>query len=582
MPFGSLPTSGGGLRCWQMYQGLKSRGYEVVASMPSFTYLTKKYFDQIPEDVRENLWEWHTQDEIYKRVKPDIVLYSSNWDHYNLSQKPDVPLVIDLHGSRLIETSLWGETPDIQKKLSVFSKADCLLTAGQKQKMYFYGWLLQSGRIPDNEHFIRYIPISLSPDVFTRNASEDAFPYFVSGGGWFPWQDQSRAVFEICNQIKRRQSGLFNIFGTPHENANPSQDELKIRKIYSQVKNIADESPHINVIGYVGRDELLKEYARAHIAVELMNYNLERELAFTTRTIEYLWCGLPVIYNDYSEISKHISEYDAGWAIDPNNGGSLSEVVEEIYTQPERVRIKSQNAQRLVQDRFSWNKTIEPLVLFIENPILRKESRPVKGFSSSSSSYLTPQSKEASLQIDADTDLIQEFVFPTESIWALQINTFCSENANVSVRSDCSIKNSIGLTIASRSFDLQPGQNNLFIKIPVFLRPSGGSKGVLRIRFSGSLSESPVSIKVNATPIYPLESLRVDSIKKIESRDPLGREIVPHSCCISFFDGAGRMYHYKSKLKKGLWVLQQGDIKRIIRAILKRSPRLHPLFRHFF
>src|SRR5690606_1634127 len=169
MPFGSLPTSGGGLRCWQIYQGLRSAGIEVVASMPAFTYLTTKYFSEIPEDVRENLWEWHTQDAILSRVKPDVVMYSSNWDHYNLSKKPDVPLVIDLHGSRLIETSLWGHPSDTNKKVDVFSKADCFICAGKRQRMYFYGWLTQAGRVPKSEHMIRYIPISLAPEEFRRD-----------------------------------------------------------------------------------------------------------------------------------------------------------------------------------------------------------------------------------------------------------------------------------------------------------------------------------------------------------------------------------------------------------------------------
>ena len=52
MPFPGLPTSGGGLRCWQLYNGLKSQGFEVIASMPAFTYLTEKFFDIIPEEIK--------------------------------------------------------------------------------------------------------------------------------------------------------------------------------------------------------------------------------------------------------------------------------------------------------------------------------------------------------------------------------------------------------------------------------------------------------------------------------------------------------------------------------------------------
>ena len=108
MPFGALPTSGGGLRCWQLYQGLISRGYDVTVSMPSFTYLTEKHYSSIPEPEKRLLWNWDTQDRILANTQPDAVLFASNWDHYNLSEGSfDIPLIVDLHGSRLIETTMF-------------------------------------------------------------------------------------------------------------------------------------------------------------------------------------------------------------------------------------------------------------------------------------------------------------------------------------------------------------------------------------------------------------------------------------------------------------------------------------------
>ena len=186
MPFKGLPTSGGGLRCWQIYQGLKSQGVEVIASMPAFTYLVEKFYDKIPQEQKDWLWNWHTQEELLSKAKADAVIFASNWDHYGLSKKPDCPLIIDLHGSRFIETSMWNQAVDTDKKVEVIAKADCLLTAGRKQRNYFYGWLVQSGRIPADEHFIRYTPISLSPDIPARSEDINDYPLFVSGGGWFP------------------------------------------------------------------------------------------------------------------------------------------------------------------------------------------------------------------------------------------------------------------------------------------------------------------------------------------------------------------------------------------------------------
>jgi len=57
------------------------------------------------------------------------------------------------------------------------------------------------------------------------------------------------------------------------------------------------------VLGYVRfypTPDKLIEYTGASVAWDVMARNPERELAFTSRTVEYLWC-LPVVYNNYAE-----------------------------------------------------------------------------------------------------------------------------------------------------------------------------------------------------------------------------------------------------------------------------------------
>ena len=126
------------------------------------------------------------------------------------------------------------------------------------------------------------------------------------------------------------------------------------------------------------------------MALEAMLYNLERELAFTTRTIEYLWCGLPVLYNDYGEVSEHIREYDAGWTVDPESDEQLAAALEEIFCEPEAVRRKSQNAQRLVRERFTWDRTIEPLLDFLRHPSRAPAVEPVPAPIPPPPAYLVP------------------------------------------------------------------------------------------------------------------------------------------------------------------------------------------------
>jgi hypothetical protein len=110
------------------------------------------------------------------------------------------------------------------------------------------------------------------------------------------------------------------------------------------------------------------------VALDLMRRNTERELAFTTRTAEYLWCGLPVIYNDYGELTSMIRDYEAGWIASPEDADTLRELLRKIVHDPAEIRRRSGNARRLARERLNWELTTDPLDNFCRNPVRR--SRP--------------------------------------------------------------------------------------------------------------------------------------------------------------------------------------------------------------
>jgi glycosyltransferase involved in cell wall biosynthesis len=83
------------------------------------------------------------------------------------------------------------------------------------------------------------------------------------------------------------------------------------------------------------------------VALDVMARNYERELAFTTRTVEYLWCGLAVVYADYGELASYIREYEAGWIVSPDDPEGIARTLRQILASPEEARRRGANAQRL-------------------------------------------------------------------------------------------------------------------------------------------------------------------------------------------------------------------------------------------
>ncbi|HQH26923.1 MAG TPA: glycosyltransferase family 4 protein [Oligoflexia bacterium] len=589
MPFGDLPTSGGGLRCYQLMRGLQAHGVEVIASMPGFTYLAEKHYDKIPLEQREMLWRWETQDEIFRRVAPDAVLFASNWDHFNLTKPLSVPLIIDLHGSRLIETTMWNNPVSTEHKVRIFSKADCFLCAGKKQRNYFYGWLLQAGRVPDDGHFIRYVPVSLSPDLpehFYPAADSADAPRFVSGGGWFPWQNQSKAIFAVCEAVMQRGRGTIDIFGTPHETSNMSPEEIIIRDIYERVESMAGASPRIRTNGYIGREELIDVYRRASVAVEAMEFNLERELAFTTRTIEYFWCGLPVIYNDFGEIAGHIRDYNAGWTVDPADERQIGQAIEEIFSSPESVAAKGRNAQQLVKDRFSWDKTIQPLIDFLQAPRKAPAAEPAIGPVGIRATFLSPSGTAVDVGVGENSaPLRQPFIVPAEHIRRVETPVALGrpERREQIKFVELALRKKAGRAVARKRI---PGTelplNGLIgIDFPALHHVRGGADYVFEIRCVAHEHNAKIPVSTADEGLFIVRGLleapyplcRVEGAG-FNAKTLLGQQVRAQALALTFVPGTGAIYRIRGLAERAWWMVRRGEIRRLSRALRRRFPAL--------
>jgi hypothetical protein len=69
--------------------------------------------------------------------------------------KPDLPGSTSLRdpvSTGICSETMFGNPVSTDHKVRVLGRADCLLSAGRRQRTYFYGWLAQAGRLPRDEH----------------------------------------------------------------------------------------------------------------------------------------------------------------------------------------------------------------------------------------------------------------------------------------------------------------------------------------------------------------------------------------------------------------------------------------------
>lgn len=361
LPYPGMVTTGAGLRAWGLAQGLRTQGFDVITAMP---------ISVLPEtgaenpEIRNNCFERHNLTGFIQEKNPDVLIVQ-HWGLMREIETVECPLVIDLAGPHLLERAYWGSESfesDLYEKLAALRRADFVICSGESQRHYFLGFLSLAGFSLEPQ-LLPVIPLSLSPDLPAyRQGERDSFVY---GGMLLPWQDPSEALRWLLEVLDEQQHGSLTFFGGMHPEGDVSGGA------FQALLERLEQHPRVMLKGLMPYDQLLAEYQHASVALDLMARNLERELAFTTRTMVYLWCGLPVMYNNYSELSGYISRYEAGWVVSPEDEAGFKSIVEEILARPEEVGRRGQNAQRLVRDHFTWDKTIGPLASFCRGPGFR-------------------------------------------------------------------------------------------------------------------------------------------------------------------------------------------------------------------
>ena len=367
-PIPGLPTSGTALRTFGMIQGLLSHGHEVITSVPKSALEGLKrsiVAAELSEATKSALLELEAfafdarnQSSILAQVRPDAVL-CGHWPAMTLPTKPSQAVILDLAGPHMLERHYQGSPNQLGAmlaKLGVLGRADYFIVSGQKQRLYFMAYL-QRAQVERPEQRMITIPMPLSPNVPEHKVSDEAtYPHFVFGGVFLPWQDPTTALNAVASRLETSKRGQLTLIGGKHPN-------YKIREgVYSDLFARLSQNPQVVAKPMLPYEEFVANLGEMDVAVDLMKWNLERELAVTIRSTTYLWAGVPVIYNDYADIARHIRSYDAGWTISPDDPSALAGVMDEIYASPETVRRKSANASRLARELFSWDKAVQPLL----------------------------------------------------------------------------------------------------------------------------------------------------------------------------------------------------------------------------
>jgi glycosyltransferase involved in cell wall biosynthesis/uncharacterized coiled-coil protein SlyX len=361
-----LPTTGGALRVHGLAKGLQAHGHDVLLSIPS---------EAVESDDSPELKKWAHEPEnlaeLIFNLMPDVVLLEQ-WGLAAYLPAMDIPLAIDLHGPLTLENTFKESgnfRTDALTKIEALSKADLLIVPGRAQRQYFLTWCLLAGADPKAPPIVT-TPVSMDKPKIKRRFDQP--PRIVFGGAAWPWIDPFPGLTIAGKTALEVESAQISLYvGSPALASDHPLYQIN-HEVFAGYEKRLGELKTVKNYGFIAHDKLLKAYASARAALDIYKPNPERDLAYSTRTVEYLRCGLPVITSDNMELAEPVRRFDAGWVVDAYDEKAIAAAVREALTDKEVAQHKSDNAKRLSDELFDHKKAVKSLALWLQNPKRRE------------------------------------------------------------------------------------------------------------------------------------------------------------------------------------------------------------------
>lgn len=352
------PATGCGIRVWSLAETLQSQGFEVRIAVPHGHLLSIHPESQIHQKY-VGFVRPQELDDLIRDFHPRLIL-AEKWETLYFHKPEGVPVLLDCSAPLCLEGMFLDEEWNSRMigKIGALRKADGFLFPTERLKHYYLPWLLMAGFEPLRTPMAT-IPFAFPAELPKHQAPTE--PVFLCAGTDNPWYECRPHLGRLLETLQKLGTGRLELITGNHP-----LDRTGRRRRLELEKSFPPDSERLEVQPLVPFPQFVERCRRATVGIDLAGHHVERELAFTVRTLNYLWCGLPVILSDRNPLAKEVQEADAGWVLPDGDGAGLDGLLAEIVKNPDFVRKRSENAQRLVRRRYTWKHLEEPLRAIVE------------------------------------------------------------------------------------------------------------------------------------------------------------------------------------------------------------------------
>ncbi|SDN43826.1 Glycosyltransferase, GT2 family [Allokutzneria albata] len=314
----------------------------------------------------------------------------------------DQILVCDVYDPMHLEQLEQGKDLDAGRRAHVvdvvttvlsnqLERGDFFLCASERQRHLWLGHLGAIGRLTpllyDADPTVRSL-LAVSPFGLSAKPAERTGPGLranVDGigesdkvvlwaGGVYSWFDPLTLVHAVDRLRHKRDDVKLCFLGMRHPNPDvPEMDMATQTRRLAERLDIVGRHVFFNE-GWVPYDERQNWLLDANCGVTTHYEHVETTFAFRTRTLDYLWAGLPIITTDGDAFADMVRTEGLGLVVPAEDPQALADALEKVLYDAEFAKRCSDNIA-VVRERFTWEQVLAPLVEFCRNPLPAADRR---------------------------------------------------------------------------------------------------------------------------------------------------------------------------------------------------------------
>lgn len=201
------------------------------------------------------------------------------------------------------------------------------------------------GRVKRNEYIDNYPLLSEFYDKYDENVQKKGYVCYVGALTY------ERGIYHLAKAA--------SIADVPLVLAGAYSSE----KFSKMVRSLSEYS-HVTYRGYVNKNEVVKIDEKAIAGMcTLLDYGQYHKCEnLSTKVLEYMALGLPVILYDSIYTRKIMKEYKFGICVQPDNLKEIATAINYIKNNPYEATKMGQEGRKAIRERFNWETQAKKLL----------------------------------------------------------------------------------------------------------------------------------------------------------------------------------------------------------------------------